>query len=103
MEVDKTKYGRRLLVNIVDERAKLEPSQPWIYVPKSSHPKLGWKAITFKEAANAVNKIAHRILDVSGTPSHGNFPTVAYIGPNDARYPIFMLAAVKAGYQVGNS
>ncbi|KAK4178079.1 hypothetical protein QBC36DRAFT_183522 [Triangularia setosa] len=92
-------FGRRLIPNIVDERARLEPTREWISVPRSLDPKDGWKKITYKDAANAINRIAHKLVSTTGKPEPGSFPTVAYIGPNDVRYPIFALGAVKAGYQ----
>lgn len=50
--------------------------------------------------ANAVNRCAHRIVEVCGTPEKDTFPTIAYLGPNDVRYIVLMIAAVKAGYTV---
>ncbi len=95
-----TKYGNRLIVNIIDDRAKNEPEREWLSVPKTSNPKDGWKKMTYKQAANAINRVAHKIAETSGRPTEeGKFPTVAYIGPNDVRYPILALGAVKAGYQ----
>ncbi|EAQ91806.1 hypothetical protein CHGG_00041 [Chaetomium globosum CBS 148.51] len=92
-------FGKRLLVNIVDERAKNEPDREWVSVPKSSDPKDGWKKITYKQAANAVNRVANKLVASTGVPSQGDFPTVAYIGPSDVRYLVFALGAVKAGYK----
>lgn len=92
-------FGRRLIPNIIDERARFEPTREWISVPRSIHPKDGWKKITYKDAANAINRIAHKLVSTTGKPEPGSFPTVAYIGPNDVRYPIFAIGAVKAGYQ----
>lgn len=93
------KYGQRLLVNIVDERAQQEPDREWVSVPRSSDPKDGWKKITYKQAANAVNRVAHKLVTLTGRPAEGEFRTVAFIGPNDVRYLVFALGAVKAGYQ----
>lgn len=93
------RYGKRLIVNIVDERAHSEPDREWASVPNSSNPKDGWKKITYKQTANAVNRVAHKLVESTGLPEKGEFPTVAYIGPNDVRYLIFTLGAVKAGYQ----
>ena len=87
------------MVNIIDERAQNEPDCEWVSSPNSSDPKDGWHKITYKQAANAINRVAHKLADSTGVPQKGEFPTVAYIGPNDARYLIFALGAVKAGYQ----
>ncbi|KAK1750452.1 hypothetical protein QBC47DRAFT_394082 [Echria macrotheca] len=92
-------YGRRLLVNIVDERAQNEPDREWCWIPRSSDPSDGWKLITYSQAANAINRVAHRLVETSGKPAAGEFPTVAYIGHNDVRYLVFALGANKAGYK----
>ncbi|KAK4153775.1 hypothetical protein C8A00DRAFT_33460 [Chaetomidium leptoderma] len=93
------RYGKRLLVNIVDERAQTEPDREWVSIPNSSNPRDGWKKITYKQAANAINRVAHKLVSSSGKPDKGDFPTAAYIGPSDVRYLVFALGAVKAGYQ----
>lgn len=90
----------RIVPNIIDDIAGVDPGREAFLVPRSDNPKDGWKSITFKEYANAVNRIAHRIVETCGTPSQGSFPTIAYVGPNDARYVILLVGAVKAGYKV---
>ncbi|KAK5653701.1 hypothetical protein OQA88_8732 [Cercophora sp. LCS_1] len=92
-------WGRRLIINIVDERARENPDREWVWVPRSAHPEDGWKPITYGQAANAINRVAHRLVETSGPAKEGEFPTVAYIGLNDVRYLVFVLGAVKAGYQ----
>lgn len=89
----------RLLVNILDEVAQKDPLRPFVYLPKSNSPEDGWEPLSYGEAANAVNYIAHELVKVYGRPPADNFPTVAYIGPNDVRYILFMLGASKAGYK----
>lgn len=92
-------YGRRLLPQIVDQIASTEPQRECFTIPRSSDAKDGWKAVTFKQYANAINHVVHRIFATSGHPPAGTCPTIAYIGPNDARYVVLTLAAVKAGYK----
>ncbi|KAK4096402.1 acetyl-CoA synthetase-like protein [Parathielavia hyrcaniae] len=74
------------------------PSVKMVSVPNSSNPKDGWKKITYKQAAIAVNRVAHKLVKSTGLLAKGEFPTVAYIGPSDVRYLVFVLGAVKAGY-----
>lgn len=93
-------HGRRLLTQVVDDIAHTDPERECFAIPRSSDPKDGWKTVTFKQYANAINHVAHQINANCGPPPAGTFPTIAYIGPNDARYIIMILAAVKAGYQV---
>ncbi|KAK4447368.1 hypothetical protein QBC34DRAFT_440122 [Podospora aff. communis PSN243] len=92
-------YGKRLILNIIDERAYENPVREWVWVPRTSNPKDGWKVITYAQAANAINRVAHKLVATSGLPKKGEFPTVAFIGPSDVRYLIFVLGAVRAGYQ----
>lgn len=96
---DDTPYGKRLVPVLIDSVAAQDPSRECIQVPRSSDPADGWRSITWKGMANAVNRCAHRIVDICGTPEEGAFPTIAYIGPNDARYIVTMLACIKAGYK----
>ncbi|KAK8016859.1 Non-canonical non-ribosomal peptide synthetase FUB8 [Apiospora rasikravindrae] len=78
--------GKRLIPNIVDEIASHEPNREWAQIPVSSDPKDGWKTVTFQQFANAINRCCHLIIERTGQAAPGTFPTVAYIGPNDARY-----------------
>ncbi|KAM4061584.1 male sterility protein [Hirsutella rhossiliensis] len=96
---DEPAYGRRLLVNVVDETAVAEPSRPFAYAPLSSKPEDGWEPITFRQVANAVNHVARLVADTVKADSKDGepFPTLAYVGPSDIRYGIVMLACIKAG------
>ncbi|KKY30833.1 putative nonribosomal peptide synthetase [Diaporthe ampelina] len=93
-----TPYGRRLLPTLIDEVSSQDPDRECFQVPRSSEPSDGWRVLTWKDMANAVNRCAHRIVELCGTPEKDSFPTIAYIGPNDVRYIVMMVAAVKAGY-----
>ncbi|SPO06339.1 related to nonribosomal peptide synthetase MxcG (component of the myxochelin iron transport regulon) [Cephalotrichum gorgonifer] len=95
----KPAYGRRLMIDIIDGHAMNNPSRTWLLTPRSSDPADGWKPVTFKDGSKAIDRIAHKIIETSGHPPSGEFPTIAYIGPNDIRYIIFMFGAIKAGYQ----
>lgn len=90
---------QELLPNIIDQRASKDPSKTIAAIPVSSHASdLTWKDVNYHEFANAVNGAAWWIHNELGTSS--NFDTLAYIGPNDLRYPILVLGAVKAGFQL---
>ena len=98
----KPEYGRRVIVDVVDAYASNDPERVFAYAPASSDPKDGWKPITYKELSNAVNYLAHELVlraKERGPQSDEDFPTVAYIGPSDVRYPIFMLACIKAHHK----
>lgn len=89
----------RLFVNIVDEVAESDPSRTFGYLPNSSVPEDGWTSLNYREAANGINYVAQELVRVNGRPPTGIFPTVAYIGPNDVRYILFILGAFKAGHR----
>ncbi|KAL9080499.1 MAG: hypothetical protein Q9157_000733 [Trypethelium eluteriae] len=95
----RTEYGRRLVPNVIDEIACKDPQREAFQIPRSDDPKDGWKAITFNDYANAINRSALEIFETCGKAAEDKFPTIAYIGPQDARYVVIMVAAVKAGYK----
>ncbi|KAH9885951.1 hypothetical protein F4778DRAFT_798746 [Xylariomycetidae sp. FL2044] len=92
-------FGRRLLPHVVDDLARKKPDQECFSIPRTSNPKDGWKSITFKAYARAIDALAHKISEKCGQPARDAFPTLAYIGPNDARYVVLFIAAMKAGYK----
>ncbi|KAI8634247.1 acetyl-CoA synthetase-like protein [Xylariaceae sp. FL1651] len=93
-------YGRRLVPHIIDDVARDDPQREILLSPRSSDPKDGWAVTTYGDYANAINRCAQDIVDKYGKATEGKFPTIAYIGPQDARYVVLLIATVKAGYQV---
>lgn len=89
-------YGRRVLINVIDDTAAAEPTKPLTLIPKSSNASDGWRVVTFREMADAIDYWAHQISEATKDATQP-FPTLAYIGGNDVRYAIFFLACVKAG------
>ncbi|EER29953.1 putative NRPS-like protein biosynthetic cluster [Coccidioides posadasii str. Silveira] len=91
-------YGRRLAITIVDERARDDPERVSYSLSLSSDISKGFRDITAKDFANAVNRTAWWLESKLGKGS--SFPTVGYIGPlNDFRYILLILGCVKAGYK----
>ena len=97
---DSEGYGRRLIPNIIDERARRDPERPVYSIPVSpthglqdasahgtvwSVPvssvdvSLGFRDISAQLFANAVNRIAWWLESELGKGS--SFPVVGYIGP----------------------
>ncbi|KAJ0349754.1 hypothetical protein COL154_005833 [Colletotrichum chrysophilum] len=91
--------GNLTVPNIIDQRAAYEPLREACSIPRTANPRDGWRIITYKELANCVNYMAQVILQNYGAPPKDTFPTVCYIGPNDIRYGIMIVAAIKAGYK----
>jgi acyl-CoA synthetase (AMP-forming)/AMP-acid ligase II len=58
----------------------------------------GFQAATYSQMRTAVNCVAHLLNDKLGESQ--SFETLAYIGPNDLRYHIVLMAAMKMGYKV---
>lgn len=91
--------NQQLLPNVIDSIAKTNPDTPWIAFPRSNTTYAdGFRETTFKEFANAVNGAANWIKNTLGTSQE--FGTLTYIGPNDLRYPVMVVAAIKTGYKV---
>ncbi|KAL8953360.1 MAG: hypothetical protein Q9222_000787 [Ikaeria aurantiellina] len=88
-----------LLPHIIDQRAVDEPASSVAAVPTTSHDhSYLWTNVNYQQFANAINGAAwwiHKTIH-----SSSSFETLAYIGPNDLRYPILILGAVKAGFQL---
>ena len=88
-----------LIPNLVDARAQHDPHMLYAEYPVSTTSyDAGYRRITYREFANAVNGIALWLHTNLG-PGKKHEP-LAYIGPNDLRYPALILGAVKAGYVV---
>ncbi len=91
-------YGRRLLPVLVDEISRDDPERIFASLARSSNPEDGFKDVTYRSFANAINKAAWWLETKLGKGQ--NFEVLAYAGPSDIRYPIIAYAAVKAGYKV---
>lgn len=90
----------RLIPNIVDQLARDEPDKLYAELP-ISHTDFasGFRPVTYAAMANAVNGVAWWLSETLG-PAGANFPTVAYIGPNDMSHILLIVGAVKAGYKM---
>ena len=93
-------HTKRLLVRIVDYMAVERPDVLYGEFPISPTTyEDGFRGITYSAFANAINGMAWWLHNTLGPGK--NFETLAYIGPNDLRYPTLILGANKAGYKVG--
>ncbi|KAJ6024116.1 NRPS-like enzyme [Penicillium herquei] len=87
----------RLATHIVDAIAQAWPDTLLCIQPESNNDAFIWHKITYSAFANAVNRISWWIDgNLYGKP---NGQVLAYIGANDLRYSIFMLACMKTGHQ----
>lgn len=89
---------KQLLNHIVDGTAVARPSAIYAEVPRSFDSyEPGYRRITYRALANAVNGIAWWLHQKLGRGR--DHQTLAYVGPNDLTNVIMILGAVKAGYK----
>jgi len=90
-------FGKRLLTNLLDERARRTPDRIFAEVPNGQTLEHGFKDYTYAEMANAVNVMTHWLRsELEKYPDSGSGP-IPYIGPNDLRYILILFAAQKVG------
>lgn len=104
----------RLIPTVVDEVAATDPEREFFSIPRSSKASDGWRKLTFGQLADGINRVAAQLLERHRAQTSGSattmmpvsrtsyeytkkFPTLAYIGPTDVRYQVFMVACIKAG------
>ncbi|PVI00997.1 acetyl-CoA synthetase-like protein [Periconia macrospinosa] len=90
-------WHNQLVPKIVDHVASIKPDAPYALYPNSPLTyDQGYRTVSYKDFANAINGIAWWLHNTLGPGTHSE--VLAYIGPNDVRYPALVLGAVKAGY-----
>ncbi|KAL8898242.1 MAG: hypothetical protein Q9207_006806 [Kuettlingeria erythrocarpa] len=92
-------YGQRLLARVIDEYAGTQPDRAWAAIPRSDDLTQGFRDITFRQFAQAIDRAAFWLEDRLGA-SDGSFETFAYAGDKDLRYSIIAVAAVKVGRKI---
>jgi acyl-CoA synthetase (AMP-forming)/AMP-acid ligase II len=98
-----THLGCRLIVALIDQYAASDPSPVWAVVPiDEGDLSKGFREITYREFANAINTAAAWLQDHLPFPER-DFETIAYSGPKDIRYQIVAVAAAKLRLQVRTS
>lgn len=93
-----TQLQKRLLAQTVDHVAKTDPSKRFAVIPRGPEVSDGFQDLSMGEFAKAVNFMCWWIESTIG-PAQSR-ETLAYLGSNDVRYGIFILACQKTGYQV---
>lgn len=76
-------HGERIALSILDERAQNDPQSPCVSVPVDDEDmSKGYKDITYSQSANAVNHVAHWLVQHLPV-SKESFEPFAYVGPKD--------------------
>lgn len=91
--------GQRLFPHIVDDVARSNPERSLGVIPKGADVSDGFQEVTAAKLAYAVNVVSWWIENEIGRATQEQ--TIAYMGSNDIRYLIFILASMKTGYKVG--
>lgn len=91
---------KRLLATTVDDIAEKAPDKCFAVIPQGLELTDGFRALSMKSLAQAVNFMCRWIETTIGLAKSRE--TLAYMGSNDVRYCIFMLACQKTGYQVSS-
>lgn len=90
--------GKRLPAKYVDYLAMSDPSRLFALTPRSEDVNDGFCKVTVRDIARAVNSMSWWIEKHLGPPREEE--TIAYMGNNDIRYIILILASNKTGNKV---
>ncbi|KAI1330923.1 male sterility protein-domain-containing protein [Xylariaceae sp. FL0255] len=93
-------YGRRLVPNIIDAVALNDPNRAFASIPRSENLEDGYTDISYQTVANAINRMCWWLSENLGLADTSEVFSYGMIGPNDIRYPIFLVAAMKCGYKM---
>ncbi|KAI1097411.1 acetyl-CoA synthetase-like protein [Jackrogersella minutella] len=88
----------RLIHLLPDELAQAVPDHALFSFAKTADPRDGFVDVSARTFANAINRTSWFLRRVLGEPK--SFDTVAYMGPNDIRYFLFMFGAIKVGFKM---
>ena len=91
-------YGRRLIPSLIDEKALSAPNETYCYLAQTPRIEDGFRKISYRTFANAINACAWWIEATIGKGK--DFATLAYLGPSDLRNTIAIIAAIKTGHKV---
>ena len=101
MDVNPEHYSPLPIPTILDKTAEATPEKTIYSITKTLDPADGWRDVTYKDLADAVNRAAWWLERKFGKSE--TFETLAYLAPADIRYSIFVIAAAKVGYQVSSA
>ncbi|KAL4803729.1 hypothetical protein BDV18DRAFT_162739 [Aspergillus unguis] len=91
--------GNRLLSTLVDEAAQSTPGRLFGIIPKGQTVSDGFREVTFDHLARGVGAMAWWIEENIGKTNGSEQEAIAYMGANDMRYYIFILACAKTGHE----
>lgn len=86
----------RLLSEIIESRAAAEPQAVFAKVPRDNAYANGYRTVTNAALVTAIDHVVALITSAFGLSK--DFQRIAYLGLNDLRYTIVLLAGIKTGY-----
>ena len=92
-------FGRRLLLNVIDQVATAQLSKVFVLLPRNRSPRDGLVEITFSAFGRAIDRCAWWLEEQCGRSDDWrtfNFMSHA----RGFRYPIMLFAALKTGHKV---
>ncbi|KAK2861154.1 putative NRPS-like protein biosynthetic cluster [Arthroderma sp. PD_2] len=90
--------GKRLMAQVIDSLSEEDPDRRVCTMPKGADCSDGFFDLTFRQLARMVNHMSWWIEEVFGR-SISPTETLAYLGSNDVRYLVMVMACNKTGYQ----
>ena len=97
MAIEELPFGKRVAPAIVDQRAAQTPNRTYAIIPRGERLEDGFKELSYANLANAVNVMAGWLEQRLAEQGDKATKTIAYMGADDLRYPIFILATQKIG------
>jgi acyl-CoA synthetase (AMP-forming)/AMP-acid ligase II len=91
----------RLMTEIIDEKAEWIGDHTFMRYPAPNWEVDGYRTMTWRQYADAINKIAYWLDERLGTSQDND--TIAYLGPQDARYVFILPAVIKTNRKVSGS
>jgi hypothetical protein len=88
----------KLLINVIEEKAKRMPDNTFMRYPGTDWETQGYKSISWVQWSRAIDKVAYWLDTNLGSLTESQ--TYAYFGPNDARYAILIPASMKTERRV---
>ncbi|KAF2085480.1 acetyl-CoA synthetase-like protein [Saccharata proteae CBS 121410] len=92
-------YGHRLIVPLIDQKARETPDAVYCQIPTGSDFKSGMRHVTWAQFARAIDQASWWLEEQLGK-SDGSFPTISFIGLNSPLYFILAAASIKTGYKI---
>ena len=93
--------GNRTIATVLDNLAREHPTRLVCKAPKGPRVANGFSSLDIGTLSKAVDSTAWLITESFGTPEKDE--VLLYLGDNDIRYLVFVVACQKAGFEVSRS